>query len=69
MTAPKHVELEPDSEPERVLPQIREQFSLQSLVLEKPSRSNHAQSGAVQVDMFLRAFSYIYFVTIFTINL
>ena len=60
MTAQKHVVLEHDSEPELVLPLIREQFTLQSLVLEKQYRSNHAQSGAVQVDMSLRASRYAF---------
>ncbi len=51
MTAPKHVAREHDSEPELVSPQIREQFSLQFLVLENLNKSNHVQNGAVQVDI------------------
>ena len=60
MTAPKHVVLGHGIETESVWPLIQDQCLLQLHVLENLIRSNHVQSGAVQVYIF-EAYNYEYY--------
>jgi len=55
LTALKHAVLEYVSETEHVTPLIKGQFSLQFLALENLNKSSHAQNGAVQVGVFVKA--------------
>lgn len=57
MTAQKHVVLGHGIETESVWPLIQDQCLLQLHVLENLIRSNHVQSGAVQVYIF-EAYNY-----------
>ena len=59
VTAPKHVVLGHDIETGSVWPLIQDQCLLRLHVLENLIRSNHAQSGAVQVNVF-EAYNYEY---------